>query len=61
MINLRIDKVGYGAKPKALEIAKISNRLSETEAKSIEFTEFCSLAGEQGHSFCVSDLQSLFT
>lgn len=57
MINLRIDKNGYKAKPNGYEIAKISNRLSDITAKEIPFNEFCSLIGEQGYSFCVSDLK----
>lgn len=55
MINLRIDRLCYKVKPNSYEIAKISNRLSDMIAKEIPFNEFCSLIGEQGHSFCVSD------
>ena len=55
MVNLRIDKYGYAYKPNRNEIAKISNRLSESYAKEVAFDKFCTLVGEQGHSFCVAD------
>lgn len=55
MINLRIDKVSYKVKPNGYEMAKISNRLSDMNAKEISFEEFSSLVGKQGRSFCVSD------
>jgi len=55
MLNLRIDKFGYKAKPNSYEIGKISNRLSKSVTKEVAFDEFCMLVGEQGHSFCVSD------
>lgn len=61
MINLRIDKTGYKAKPNGYEIAKISNRLSDMTTKEIPFEEFSSLVGEQGHSFCVSDFYGIRT
>ena len=58
MVNLRIDKYVYAHKPNKYEVAKISNRLSESDAKEISFDEFCTLVGEQGHSFCVADFNS---
>lgn len=55
MYSVRIDNRGFDKKPTNIEIIKINKRLSENAAVCVNWDEFCSLVGEKGHSFCVSD------
>ena len=56
MINVKIDSVGYNMKP--TEFGLISNKLTNCEAKILEWSDFCNLVGNEGHAFLTSDFHS---
>lgn len=55
MYRIRLDNKGFSKKPDKTEIAEINKRLSVNRAAEIEWTDFCRLAGSEGHTFCAAD------
>ena len=56
MYNVKIDKVGYTSKP--TEFGLINNRLINCKTECMEWSDFCSLVGNEGHAFLTADFHS---